>query len=450
MASVAELRHLVQKGLPLSLKSNVNQYAPVAKWLFGCGGLVAGIVHVGGVTRLTKSGLSMTDWKLTGGLPPMNEGDWQIEFEKYKQFPEWQQRQSMSLDEFQTIFYWEWGHRMLGRCAGVCFGVPAAYFAAKKMVPPGYGPRLVTLLCMGGGQGLIGWWMVKSGLGEDRRADSKEIRVSPYRLATHLGMAFGTYSLLLWTGLDVASYPSTNRARDAANNALGQVRRNLFQNVDMLNMARRLRGGAIFVTGLTGLTALSGAFVAGNDAGNAYNTFPGMGLNGEWFLPYRDYFDPKVPILRNFFENTALVQLDHRILGVSTAAAAVTLAGVGMLHPMARNVVTPQVTKGLLAVGGIGVAQMSLGIVTLINYVPVSLAAAHQLGSLAMLSSGLFLVHSFRYAARSTALGLRVEAIARDKYHLLHGVASVKPGTVSEMAAVGIRAAREKRFNGAT
>jgi len=402
-AGAESLRQLLHKGLPLSLNKAHNPYAPVAKWLFGCGGLVAGIVHVGGVTRLTRSGLSMTDWNLAGGMPPLNDVEWHEEFERYKQYPEWQQRQNMTLGEFKTIYYWEWGHRMLGRCAGVCFGLPAAYFALRRQVPPTYGPRLLTLLAMGGGQGLIGWWMVKSGLGEDRRSDTKEIRVSPYRLATHLGMAFATYSLLMWTALDVASWPNTNRARDQAKNALINVRLHLQNNPQLLQTAVRLRGGAILVSGLTGLTALSGAFVAGNDAGNAYNSFPKMGLNGEW-VPWEDLVDDNLqPRIRNLFENTALVQLNHRILGVATATSALTLAGFGMMHPVARNALTPQVRKGLWAVGSVGVAQMSLGIATLLSYVPISLAATHQLGSLALLSSGIYLAHSLRYAAPSLA-----------------------------------------------
>jgi len=402
-AGAESLRQLLHKGLPLSLNKAHNPYAPVAKWLFGCGGLVAGIVHVGGVTRLTRSGLSMTDWNLAGGMPPLNDVEWHEEFERYKQYPEWQQRQNMTLGEFKAIYYWEWGHRMLGRCAGVCFGLPAAYFALRRQVPPTYGPRLLTLLAMGGGQGLIGWWMVKSGLGEDRRSDTKEIRVSPYRLATHLGMAFATYSLLMWTALDVASWPNTNRARDQAKNALINVRLHLQNNPQLLQTAVRLRGGAILVSGLTGLTALSGAFVAGNDAGNAYNSFPKMGLNGEW-VPWEDLVDDNLqPRIRNLFENTALVQLNHRILGVATATSALALAGFGMMHPVARNALTPQVRKGLWAVGSVGVAQMSLGIATLLSYVPISLAATHQLGSLALLSSGIYLAHSLRYAAPSLA-----------------------------------------------
>ena len=402
--------HLLKRGLPIIYK---HKYTPVATWLLGTSGLVAAIVHVGGVTRLTRSGLSMIDWKPLGNLPPLTTAEWEEEFERYQQFPEWQQRKTMTLQEFQYIYYWEWGHRMLGRTAGVCFAVPFAYFTVRKTIPPGYGPRFVTLLAMGGGQGAIGWWMVKSGLGEDRRGDKHEIRVSPYRLATHLGMAFTTYSLLLWTGLDVASWPNTNRSGKVAGTVVKQLKEAMVQNAQVCNMARRLRSGAIVVTALTGLTVLSGAFVAGIDAGNAYNTFPKMAPDGRW-IPWEDLVDEKLqPTYRNLFENTATVQLQHRVLGVTTAATAATLAGIGLFHPVARNAVTPQVKKGLIAVGGVALGQMTLGISTLLYYVPIWLAAAHQLGSLALLSSGIYLVHSLRYVARPAMIHSAKEVVRK-------------------------------------
>jgi len=299
----------------------------------------------------------------------------------------------MTMSEFQRIYYWEWGHRMLGRFVGVSFAVPWAYFAMRGRIPQGYGRRMGALFAMGGGQGLVGWWMVKSGLGEDRRGDSHEIRVSPYRLAAHLSMAFSTYALLLWTGLDLLHYPNTNRNR--CQRTIQSLRDSMSKQ--MLQHAKKLRGGAILTTGLTAVTVVSGAFVAGNDAGNAYNTFPKM--HDQW-IPYDDMVDPALsPRYRNLFENTATVQWNHRVLGCTTAASVLTLSGLGLLHPAGRAVITPQVRKGLSAMAGIAVGQVTLGIVTLLNYVPVTVAAAHQLGSLALLSSGIYLVHSLRYAA---------------------------------------------------
>lgn len=387
-------KSLIKTGLPYHISAPLNPYAPVAKWILSTSALVAGMVHVGGVTRLTKSGLSMTDWKPLGSLPPITPEEWDAEFERYKQFPEWQQRKSMTVEEFQYIYFWEWGHRMLGRVVGVCFAAPWAYFALRKRIPPGYQSRMAVLFTMGGTQGLVGWWMVKSGLGEDRRGDKHEIRVSPYRLAAHLGMAFTTYSALLYTGLSIMQIP--NEKVNGKNH--GKLE-NLVQSLSKgaIKHAKKVRGGAMAVTGLTAVTVASGAFVAGNDAGNAYNTFPKM--NGQW-IPKDEMIDPDLqPTYRNAFENTAMVQWNHRVLGTSTALSALTLAGMGLFHPAAKKALTPQTTKGLKVLGGVAVGQMSLGIATLLSYVPVSLAAVHQLGSLVVLSTGIYVVHSLRYVS---------------------------------------------------
>ncbi len=226
---------------------------PVAYWLFGMGGLVAGMVTVGGITRLTRSGLSMTDWKLQASLPPVTQKEWDAEFERYKTFPEWQQRKSMTLSEFKFIYFWEYGHRMLGRFVGVAFAVPALYFTARGMIPKFLYPRMALLFSLGGAQGLIGWWMVKSGLSVDPE-QRKEIRVSPYRLATHLSMAFATYVLLMWTALDVLRGP-----------AMKDVAKTL--SADALKLSQKLRGWGKLGGLLAATTVLSGAFVAGNDAG---------------------------------------------------------------------------------------------------------------------------------------------------------------------------------------
>jgi cytochrome c oxidase assembly protein subunit 15 len=392
---------LLQRGLPSLTKTALNPYAPVAKWILGTSGLVAGMVHIGGVTRLTKSGLSMTDWKPLGSLPPMNLTEWEKEFERYKQFPEWQQRKSMTVEEFQFIYYWEWGHRMLGRVVGLAFALPWGYFVFKRKIPSGFNNRMKVLFAMGGTQGLVGWWMVKSGLGDNRKGDKREIRVSPYRLAAHLGMAFSTYSLLLWTGLGIMQVPNDSPAAKQKMSQLQELAQSLSKRA--MTYAKRVRGGAIAVTSLTAITVVSGAFVAGNDAGCAYNTFPKM--DDQW-IPLDEMVDPELePKYRNAFENTAMVQWNHRVLGTSTAVSAITLAGFGLFHPAARGALTRQTTKGLSILGGVAVGQMSLGIVTLLNYVPISLAAAHQMGSLVVLSSGIYVVHSLRYA-RSGVLKL--------------------------------------------
>ncbi|EED90902.1 predicted protein, partial [Thalassiosira pseudonana CCMP1335] len=342
-------------------------------WLLTTSSLVFAMVHIGGITRLTKSGLSMTDWKPLGSRPPITTEEWMVEFERYKLYPEWEQRKNMNLEEFKYIYYWEWGHRMMGRVVGLVFGGGWAYFTWLHPI----------LFAMGGTQGLVGWWMVKSGLGDDRRGDRNEIRVSPYRLASHLGMAVGTYSMLIWTGLGALSYPVDRYPASSS----------------ALQHAQRTRVGTISTVALTGCTILSGAFVAGNDAGNAYNTYPLM--DGQ-LIPWNDMVNEDlVPRWRNMFENTATVQWNHRMLGTCTALSAVGLAGFGLLHPASRASTTPQVRRGLVALGTAATAQMSLGIATLLNYVPITLAASHQLGSLVVLTCGLYTAHSLRYAGKS-------------------------------------------------
>lgn len=490
------LQTLSTRGLPLLPATPLNPHAPIAKWLLTNSALVLSMIHIGGITRLTKSGLSMTEWTPLGSLPPLSQEEWEEEFERYKTFPEWEQRKSMTLDEFKYIFYWEWGHRMLGRVVGVAFVGPWVYFswmhrpklpaslgatgtasgsgsatassslfaslipkipwnASSTIIPPHYQPRLALLCAMGGTQGLVGWWMVKSGLGDDRRGDRKEIRVSPYRLAAHLTMAVGTYSLLTWTGLNVLSYPvdeyvvknggnaakstvsaaataTATPATTAADNGpslLRQYAKSLSLSPASLRHAQTLRIGTLHTIALTGLTIVSGAFVAGNDAGNAYNTYPKM--DDRW-IPWDDMVDPELhPKSRNLFETTATVQFNHRVLGTTTALSALGLAAYGLFHPAGRASATskqmtqqlstaagavvpsttPQVRRGLVALGTAATAQMSLGIATLLNYVPIHLAASHQLGSLVVLTCGIYTAHSLRYAGRGVLKSVGESAV---------------------------------------
>jgi heme a synthase len=355
----------------------------LAYWLLGVSAMVAGVVTVGGVTRLTRSGLSMTDWKLQGSLPPMNNEEWEKEFARYKTFPEWQQRKSMTLDEFKFIYFWEYGHRMMGRTVGLAFTLPAIYFSMRGMIPMTLYPRLGLLFGLGGTQGLIGWWMVKSGLQMDPKK-REEIRVSPYRLATHLSMAFTTYVTLLWTALDLL-YPKQSYMQDVAKNLSSQV----------LQVAKKSRKFALHNMALVAVTVVSGAFVAGTDAGLAYNTFPKMG--DEW-IP-SGIFD-LTPWYKNIFENTALVQLDHRLLAYSTVSA------IGLMYYKARTALNgayfaalPRITRlGYHAVAGMAITQVGLGISTLLLYVPIPLAATHQFGSLVLLTLATFLSHSLSFS----------------------------------------------------
>lgn len=359
---------------------------PVARWLFGTAGAVAIMTTVGGVTRLTRSGLSMTDWKLQGSLPPISQQEWQEEFDRYKQFPEYQQRKSMTLDEFKYIYFWEYLHRMMGRTIGLIYGVPLVYFAARGVIPRHLYGKLAALLGLGGAQGLIGWWMVKSGL-EDPLMDpakSRQIRVSPYRLSVHLGMAFTTFSLLVYTGLQAlhGPLPPKNELLESAGQKL-------------VKEAQRLRGGSIATKALVFVTVLGGALVAGNDAGHAYNMWPKM-TEDSWHPP--GMFDMK-PLWRNFFENTATVQAQHRNIAyttVSVAAATVLFARFGAGGKL-WAVLPSTSRKAVTAVALVAAGQGALGITTLLLYDPLPLAAAHQATALLLLGTAVWSTHSLRF-----------------------------------------------------
>ncbi|GAQ82379.1 Cytochrome oxidase assembly factor COX15 [Klebsormidium nitens] len=349
------------KGGPVAQKQ-------VAYWLFGCAGWVFSMVVLGGVTRLTRSGLSMTDWRFAGGLPPMTQEEWEEEFDKYKQSPEYKKvNLGMKLDDFKFIYWMEYAHRMWGRALGLVFTVPFAYFAVKGYVTRPLAARLGVLLTLGAGQGLVGWWMVKSGL-QEPKSEYDVPRVSPYRLAAHLTSAFVIYSGLLWTALTVAS-PTPPTLSALASQA-----------------GAALRGRIHPLAALIGVTALSGAFVAGLDAGHAFNTFPKM---GETWLP-PGLFE-KQPFLANFFENTATVQLDHRLLALTTLASVTAVWATSRRLPLHPR--TKLLLHGLM---GMTALQVTLGVSTLLLHVPVSLGSAHQAGALTLFTIVLTLMHSLR------------------------------------------------------
>ena len=273
----------------------------VGLWILGCGATVFGMVVLGGVTRLTHSGLTMTEWRLQGTRPPTTAEEWEVEFAKYRQSPEFYMlRPDMTLEEFKPIFWFEYAHRMLGRALGVLFVGPAAYFTARGYIKRSLAPRLAILFAMGGTQGLIGWWMVKSGLSIPQAQDGGgyggyEIpRVSPYRLATHLSSAFVIYAGIVWTGLTVL--------REAPLLAAPKI------TPEQLAAAIRIRNLAIPLAGLVAVTAASGAFVAGMQAGHHFNTFPLM----DGRIVPECYGTELQPYWRNFFEHIPTVQFDHR------------------------------------------------------------------------------------------------------------------------------------------
>jgi cytochrome c oxidase assembly protein subunit 15 len=335
-------------------------------WLGGCTALVAGAVVLGGVTRLTESGLSMVDWQLIKDMvPPKNEQEWIEEFERYKEYPEWKylnKDREFTLKDFKFIFYMEWSHRMWGRMTGLAFFLPAAYFWKKGYFNSAMKKRAGFFGALLGFQGFLGWYMVKSGLNEPEKQTDIP-RVSQYRLASHLGSAFLLYSGFLWTSLS-----------------------HLFQDqkgVQPINSGtlRSITMRSHNLMALIFTTALAGAFVAGLDAGLVYNSFPKMG--DRWIPSDVMAFEPK---WKNFFENPTMVQFQHRILGISTVSAiclyALSMRGV-VLPPRARLALQSLVAMSFV--------QVSLGISTLLLYVPTNLAALHQSGSLALLSFAIWL-----------------------------------------------------------
>jgi len=321
----------------------------------------------------------MTEWKLTNIRYPWTDAEWEEEFDKYKQFPEFYKlHPDMTIDKFKPIYWYEYTHRLLGRAIGVIFAVPAVYFTARGFIKAPLYPRLAALFCAGGAQGMIGWWMVKSGLEADlsvSTGDDGIPRVSPYRLATHLTSAFGIYTTLLWTGMSV----------------LERVPKEL--TADQMHGVMRMRTFSKPLAVLIGVTAVSGAFVAGMKAGMHYNSFPLM--DGQ--LVPEGYLE-MTPLYRNFFENIATVQFDHRVLATTTFASS------WAFWALSRNVVLPpraRLATNLLVVGTSG--QFALGIVTLLNAVPVHLGAAHQAGALTVFSVTLFLLHGLRVRSPTAA-----------------------------------------------
>ncbi|KAI0021818.1 COX15-CtaA-domain-containing protein [Xylariomycetidae sp. FL0641] len=366
----------------------------VAYWLAGSAVSVFGIVVFGGLTRLTESGLSITEWKpVTGSLPPLTQEDWESEFEKYRASPEFRMLNShMDLDEFKKIYYMEWTHRLWGRFIGLSFVIPATYFIARRRVSARMACHLVGISALIGFQGFIGWWMVKSGLKDDLFAPGSHPRVSQYRLAAHLATAFLCYS---WMAMSAFSILRSHRlladpaatmklAKELYNPALAPFRRCV---------------AALVV--LVGVTVLSGALVAGLDAGLIYNEFPKMGLG--LAPPKSELFDKFYCrredgddlVWRNMMENPSLVQLDHRILATTTFCAILALFAYSRTGRVA-SVLPKPVRKSMMGVVHLVSLQVALGISTLIYMVPIPLAAAHQAGSLALLTGVLVLGHRLR------------------------------------------------------
>lgn len=334
----------------------------IALWLFICSLMVFATLVVGGVTRLTHSGLSIVEWQpIVGTLPPLNQVEWQETFEKYKKTPEYQKvNHQMDIEEFKGIFWWEYWHRVLGRTIGLVFLLPFLYFVWKGKVDRSLTPKLVGIFILGGLQGAMGWYMVKSGLVEDPR-------VSQFRLTAHLGLAFVIFGAMQWVAMSLL-FP-------------GRVG-------EPGERARSARRWAGWLAVLVFAMVLTGGFVAGIRAGFAYNTFPLM--NGSLVPPEIMMIEPW---WRNFFWNMATVQFDHR-LGAWLLALLVPVLWWKVLRAdvPARARVGAHLLLAMLAI------QVTLGIATLLLVVPLPLAAAHQAGAVLLFASALNLVHALRRA----------------------------------------------------
>ncbi|XP_045618103.1 heme A synthase COX15 [Procambarus clarkii] len=341
----------------------------VGRWLYGCSGMVFGAVVLGGLTRLTESGLSMTDWHLFGKRPPLSQGEWEREFAQYQDFPEFKLKNAnMTLQEFKFIWWMEYGHRQWGRTIGAFFLVPAAYFWHKGWFTRALKKRVVACGVLIGFQGLLGWYMVKSGL-EDRFKDPLDVpRVSQYRLMAHLGSAFVLYSLFLWNAITLTFPPQ--------------------KIVQVTAQAQRFRKLAHITKGWVFITALSGALVAGLDAGLVYNSFPKFA--DRWIPSDLLAFSPA---LRNFTENPTTVQFDHRIMGTVSLCLATAL----MVWSRRGVKLPPRAYTAATALGAVTWMQVGLGIATLLLYVPIGLAAMHQSGSLLTLSFAIWLTHELKH-----------------------------------------------------
>ena len=324
----------------------------IAAWLYSCAAMVFAMVVLGGLTRLTGSGLSMVDWRPVAGiLPPLDAAAWQALFDQYKTTPEFRRVNFwMTVDDFRSIFWLEYLHRLWGRLIGLVFGLPLAYFLIRRWIGPVLGLRLAVLFVLGGAQGLLGWYMVKSGL-----VDRPE--VSQYRLAAHLMLAVVLYGYLLWIALGI-------RAR----------------------RARQPRYGVHLglVIAATALTMTWGALVAGLDAGHIYPTFPLMDGKA---VP--DEILTMSPWPSDLTENAATVQFLHRVLAIALVAVVLALwwRGRGALRRRAR---------ALEWLAAAALIQAGLGIATLLAGVPAALAAAHQAGGLVLLSSAVYAAHVWR------------------------------------------------------
>ena len=344
--------------MPVQSSFAVSQARAVQLWLIAAAAMIFLTLIVGGATRLTESGLSIVEWKpVTGVLPPMSDRAWQDEFEGYKAIPQYRQlNRGMSLDQFKVIYWWEWTHRILARSTGAVFLLPFLYFLWRGAIPPPLRTRLWIIFGLGACLGVVGWWMVSSGLSGTRTS------VSQYRLAFHLTLASAIYAAVLWTSQQVMPRPP-------------------------IASSARVRNGALLIAVLVLAQIYLGALVAGLDAGMAYNTWPD--IDGS-FIPAANRLWFEAPWWRNLFENVLTVQFDHRMLAYTIWV----LAGLHAIDARQARQHGGGATLLWLAV----TAQATLGVLTLLWVVPIGLAMTHQAMAVVVLT--IAVVHAERLRHR--------------------------------------------------
>ncbi|MEO0436409.1 MAG: COX15/CtaA family protein [Pseudomonadota bacterium] len=358
----------------------------LAIWLFSCAFVIYGMILLGGVTRLTESGLSMVEWRPIMGIwPPIGEAAWMEVFQKYQQFPEYQVlNQDMTLDGFKVIFMYEYLHRVLGRLIGLMFILPLLWFCLRGVIRPGLMPRLLLLLVLGGCQGLLGWYMVKSGL-VDRPS------VSQYRLTAHLGLAVALFAAIVWQAMSLWRHRSVSAAGSATAPSVATATTAAASRSQKEDP--RASRWALLIVGLVYMMVLSGGLVAGTDAGFFYPTWP---LMGESFVPPGLYSAD--PGWLSAFEDAITIQFNHRMFAYFLCLVVGTFS-LWLLFQRSR--------PGLRWFGALILfallLQVSLGISTLLTHVAVPVAAAHQGGAIFLLLSLLLTAHMLRYPASAVA-----------------------------------------------
>ena len=350
------LRH----ALPASPARPSSAERAIAAWLLACCALVFTVIVVGGITRLSHAGLSITEWQpIVGTVPPLSPADWEAVFAKYRETPEYQQvNRGMSLEAFKRIYWWEYVHRLLGRLVGVAFIVPLAVFAWRRRIPEGYGWTLAGVFVLGALQGALGWYMVQSGLVDDPR-------VSQFRLTAHLTLAFLILGAMLWLALSLL-HPRRTRLRGAA-----------------LSARRWSRIAFACVLAMV----VTGGFVAGLRAGKAYNTFPLM--NGEFVPTGILMIDPW---WKNFFWNMATVQFNHRMF-----AFALVIVVAVLLWKVRATIDVPRRARATARLlGALVVLQVAVGVSTVLLAVPLALGTLHQAAAALVFATSIAVVHALR------------------------------------------------------